>query len=324
LWRTARSHFVLLEFLGVFFERLHALGGSLIEEHRDIVLGGPIPKGTDQGRVALLGVADVVLFLAKENDFHGFFGRIEHDAFEGELHEIRFVDFFEQFQSALGTRLSGPADFVLAGVVQQQIMLALRELHRRKWYRLAKFLLGLVPLSEGFFDPLACFEQSQHGRMLGLDFISCVAALFELIEQAASDGESGGLDVSFKGWVLAGLVPKPSILFGLGGSFDDQSRVMAEGQDTQGRVGVLEGSVSDSFGFTLEQYGDLGSRQTVQDKVRAACWQDTQEQSPSRAKESRCLKGGKVNHRPWPYAQTKERKLSWVVVGVPIHRHRRR
>jgi hypothetical protein len=31
-----------------------------------------------------------------------------------------------------------------------------------------------------------------------------------------------------------------------------------------------------------------------------------------------------VNHRPWPYAQTKERKLSWVVVGVPIHRHRRR
>jgi hypothetical protein len=125
--------------------------------------------------------------------------------------------------------------------------------------------------------------------MLGLDFISCVAALFELIEQAASDGESGGLDVSFKGWVLAGLVPKPSILFGLGGSFDDQSRIMAERQDTQGRVGVLEGSVSNSFGFTFEHYGDLGSRQTVHDKVRAACWHDTQQQSARCAKESRCL-----------------------------------
>ena len=124
------SHFFLLKFSAPFLQDLHALGGALIEEHRNVVGRRPESESRSEFGIELRGVSKVVSFLTEEHYLHPFLRRFEEHAIECKFHEVRLVDHFEKFQSLFRSRLAPAALFGISRIMEQHIMIAQRDLHR--------------------------------------------------------------------------------------------------------------------------------------------------------------------------------------------------
>ena len=146
-------------------------------------------------------------------------------------------------------------------------MVAARQFHRWDRNRVAQLLLGGFPAGDWLLDPFASFEQPEHGRVIGLDFVSRVAAFAELFEKTAAQGKAGRLDVVVEPLLLTSDVCQTSVLLEFRRRFDHQSRFVAEGQRPERRVRVLEGTLADPFDLSLQEHGDLSPRQSIDDKI---------------------------------------------------------